>query len=165
MATTKYYKAESVCFSGHRAIPSHMQKELKRQIRKEIEEAYKRGIRNFYCGMALGFDTLAAIAALSLQCEYTDMRVIAVVPFRGQADRWPEKDQERYKNLLNIMDEVIALGVEYHSGCYLYRNVWMLEHSSEVIAYFDGNSRSGTSYTCKHARLLGLPVTNLYDQT
>ena len=38
------------------------------------------------CGMAMGFDLLAAEAALSLQCELKDLQVIAVVPFRGQSD-------------------------------------------------------------------------------
>lgn len=163
--TTKYDKAVSVCFSGHRAIPSHMQKAVRRQVRKEIERAYKRGIRNFYCGMALGFDTQAAIAALSLQSEYQDLMVIAVVPFRGQADRWGEKERERYQNILGIMNEVIVLSEEYHPGCLLRRNDWMLEHSSGVIAYFDGQQRGGTYYTCRRARLLGLPITNLYDNT
>jgi len=46
--------------------------------------------------MAMGFDLLAAEAALSLQCELKDLQVIAVVPFRGQSDRWGKEEQAKY---------------------------------------------------------------------
>lgn len=163
MATTKFDKPVSVCFSGHRHIPTQQPIAFRTRIRKEIVKAYERGFRNYYCGMALGFDTQAAIAALSLQSEYPDINVIAVVPYRGQADRWTEKEQERYHNLLGIMDEVIVLSEEYFSGCLLHRNDWMLEHSSEVIAYYNGKQRGGTFYTCHHAETRGMRVTNLYE--
>src|SRR5574344_1620223 len=84
---TKYDKAVSVCFSGHRSVPFAKRRELKQCLKSEIAKAYADGYRYFYCGMAMGFDLLAAEAALSLQCELKDLQVIAVVPFRGQSDR------------------------------------------------------------------------------
>ena len=162
MEKTKDIKAQSVCFSGHRLIPQGKRKDLKQVLRTEIAKAYARGVRNFYCGMALGFDTLAATAALSLQCELPDLRVTAVVPFRGQADRWTEKDRELYEDILANVDEVVVLSGYYHDGCLLRRNDYMLERSGGVIAYFDGQSKGGTYYTCKKARSQGLDITNLY---
>ncbi len=68
---TKYDKAVSVCFSGHRSVPFAKRRELKQCLKSEIAKAYADGYRYFYCGMAMGFDLLAAEAALSLQCELT----------------------------------------------------------------------------------------------
>ena len=90
---TKYDKAVSVCFSGHRSVPFAKRRELKQCLKSEIAKAYADGYRYFYCGMAMGFDLLAAEAALSLQCELKDLQVIAVVPFRGQSDRWSKEEQ------------------------------------------------------------------------
>ena len=93
---TKYNKAVSVCFSGHRSVPFAKRRELKQCLKSEIAKAYADGYRYFYCGMAMGFDLLAAEAALSLQSELKDLQVIAVVPFRGQSDRWSKEEQAKY---------------------------------------------------------------------
>ena len=60
---TKYDKAVSVCFSGHRSVPFAKRRELKQCLKSEIAKAYADGYRYFYCGMAMGFDLLAAEAA------------------------------------------------------------------------------------------------------
>ena len=73
--------------------------------------------RYFYCGMAMGFDLLAAEAALSLQCELKDLQVIAVVPFRGQSDRWGKEEQAKYDAILRIVDDVVVLSEQYYNGC------------------------------------------------
>lgn len=164
MEKTREIKAQSVCFSGHRLIPQGKRKGLKRELRAEIARAYSRGVRNFYCGMALGFDTLAVAAALSLQCELPGMKIIAVVPFKGQADRWMEEDRELYEDIIANVDEVVVLSGHYSEGCLLRRNDYMLEHSDGVIAYFDGHPKGGTYYTCKKAKAYGLEVVNLYDR-
>lgn len=163
MEKTRDIKAQSVCFSGHRLVPKDEREKLKRELRAEITKAYSRGVRNFYCGMALGFDTLAATAALSLQCELPDMRITAVVPFQGQSDRWTENDRELYEDILTNVDEVVVLSRNYYDGCLLRRNDYMLKLSGGVIAYFDGQPKGGTYYTCKKAKSYGLDVINLYD--
>ena len=163
MEKTRNIKAQSVCFSGHRLVPKDEREKLKRELRAEITKAYSRGVRNFYCGMALGFDTLAATAALSLQCELPDMRITAVVPFQGQSDRWTENDRELYEDILANVDEVVVLSRNYYDGCLLRRNDYMLKLSGGVIAYFDGQPKGGTYYTCKKAKSCGLDVINLYD--
>ena len=106
---TKYDKAVSVCFSGHRSVPFAKRRELKQCLKSEIAKAYADGYRYFYCGMAMGFDLLAAEAALSLQCELKDLQVIAVVPFRGQSDRWSKEEQAKYDAILRIVDDVVVL--------------------------------------------------------
>ena len=122
---TKYNKAVSVCFSGHRSVPFAKRRELKQCLKSEIAKAYADGYRCFYCGMAMGFDLLAAEAALSLQCELKDLQVIAVVPFRGQSDRWSKEEQAKYDAILRIVDDVVVLSERYFNGCLLRRNDYM----------------------------------------
>ena len=88
MTQTKYDKAVSVCFSGHRNIPFLYRKQLKLQLKVAITKAYSGGYRHFYCGCAMGFDMLAAEVALALQSELSSLQVIAVVPYRGQSGHY-----------------------------------------------------------------------------
>jgi len=144
---TKYNKAVSVCFSGHRSVPFAKRRELKQCLKSEIAKAYADGYRCFYCGMAMGFDLL----------------VIAVVPFRCQSDRWSKEEQAKYDAILRIVDDVVVLSERYFNGCLLRRNDYMVNRSSRLIAYFDGNPKGGTFYTVREAKRQGLDIVNLYQ--
>lgn len=159
----KYDKAVSVCFSGHRNVPFSTQKDLKQRLKSEIAKAYADGYRCFYCGMAMGFDLLAAEAALSLQNELKDLQVIAVVPFQGQADRWSIEAQAKYERVLSAVNDVIVLSGRYYNGCLLRRNDYMVSRSSRLITYYDGSNKGGTFYTVREAERHGLETVNLYD--
>ena len=125
MTQTKYDKAVSVCFSGHRNIPFLYRKKLKLQLKAAITKAYAGGYRHFYCGCAMGFDMLAAEVALALQSELSGLQVIAVVPYRRQAERWNDAMKARYDTILRNSDDVIILSEHYYHGCLLRRTtIW-----------------------------------------
>lgn len=111
----------------------------------------------------MGFDLLAAEAALSLQCELKDLQVIAVVPFRGQSDRWGKEEQAKYDAILRIVDDVVVLSERYYNDCLLRRNDYMVNRSSRLIAYFNGNPKGGTFYTVREAKQQGLDIVNLHN--
>lgn len=159
----QYNKDVSVCFSGHRNILLAKRKDLKQRLKSEITNAYADGYMCFYCGMAMGFDLLAAEAALSLQSELKDLHLVAVVPFRRQTDRWSEEVRAKYNAILRIVDDVVVLSERYYNGCLLKRNDYMVNHSSRLIAYHDGANKGGTFYTVKKAGQNGLEVVNLYN--
>lgn len=156
-------KAQSVAFTGHRNIPVFQMDRVRERLRIAISHAYKQDKRNFYCGMAIGFDMLAAETIFSLKMELPDIRLIAVVPFSGQSFRWNNIERKRYHQLLSQADEVVVLSVDYSPGCLLRRNDYLLEYSSLVIAYFDGQPKGGTYYTCKKALRNGMKVVNLFE--
>ena len=142
MTQTKYDKAVSVCFSGHRNIPFLYRKQLKLQLKAAITKAYAGGYRHFYCGCAMGFDMLAAEVALALQSELSGLQVIAVVPYRGQSERWNDAMKARYDTILCNSDDVIILSEHYYHGCLLRRNDYMVFHSSSLIAEWTKSSKS-----------------------
>lgn len=165
MTQTKYDKSVSVCFSGHRSIPFLCRKQLKQQLKAAITKAYAGGYRHFYCGMAMGFDMLSAEVALSLQSELSDLQVIAVIPYRGQTERWNDAMKAKYDAILRNSDDVIVLSEHYYHGCLLRRNDYMVLHSSCLIAWYDGKPKGGTFYTCSKATANGLKVINLYGSS
>ena len=63
----------AVALTGHRSIPYDKVPSLRKALRTVILAHYNRGIRIFYCGMAMGFDLLAAETALSMKEVYSDI--------------------------------------------------------------------------------------------
>lgn len=133
---------------------------MRQQVRGKIRLLFSLGFRKFVSGMALGFDMLAAEEVIKLKEELKGVKLVAVVPYRGQSGRWAPYQRERYQRILNEVDEEIVLSEGYYNGCLLKRNDYMLAHASGIIAYYDGKPKGGTFYTCRKARLKGLDIIN-----
>ena len=162
MDKTKYIKANSVAFSGHRTIAEDRKDEIRKKLSGKIRLLYAMGITNFYCGMALGFDMLAAEEVISLKVELPNLKLIAVIPYDGQNERWSAREQDRYWDILDKADDAILLSKHYFNGCLLRRNDYMLSHSCGLIAFFDGKPKGGTFYTCRKAKSMWMDIINLY---
>lgn len=162
MGKTNYSKTNSVAFSGHRSIPEHREGELRKKLRGKIRLLYAMGIRIYYCGMAIGFDMLAAEVVLSLKSELPQLKLIAVIPFKGQSARWSYNEQARYNAILALCDDSILLSQAYYNGCLLRRNDYMLAQSCGLVVFFDGKPKGGTFYTCRKAKSFGMDIINLF---
>lgn len=134
-------------------------------MKNAVQRLYVQGYRTFLCGMALGFDMLAAEEVLTLKSALPDIRLVAVVPYRGQSERWSPCEQQRYERLLAMADDVKVLSERYYDGCMLRRNDYMISHADRIIAYFDGKPKGGTFYTVRNAIRHGLTVTNLFNNS
>ena len=157
-----YNKIKSVAFTGHRSVPYAQTGIVKYRLQNAVRRFYNNGFRIFYCGMAVGFDLLAAEVVLSLKEELKDIKLVAAVPFKNQYCKFLREDKRRYFDVLQKVDEVITLSEEYYKGCLLRRNDFMLENSSGLIAFYNGEQKGGTYYTCKRAEERRMPVLNLY---
>ena len=92
----------------------------------------------------------------------SDIRLTAVIPFRGQSCKFNPADKERYRSILGKADDMVCLSETYFDGCFLRRNDYMLERASHIIAYYNGEPKGGTFYTCRRAKRMNLEITNLY---
>lgn len=134
---------------------------LRGRLDATLHELYARGARIFYSGMAEGFDLIAARAVLDLQRQYSDVRLIAAVPFRGQGRSFSAVVQRDYEQILQAANRVDVLQEEYSRESFLRRDDYMVERAATVVAWFDGRA-GGTAYTVSRARSLGCEVINLY---
>lgn len=153
---------KAVVFTGHRFISVAAQTEVRIKLKDRIMDAYSRGVRVFVTGMAMGFDLIAASVVVGLQREHEDLQLIAVVPFRGQSERFNPYFKSLYEQILAKASRTIVLSERYYERCLLKRNDYMLDFASEIIAYYDGKPKGGTFYTIRNAMLHGIPVTNIY---
>ncbi|MBR0196128.1 MAG: DUF1273 family protein [Paludibacteraceae bacterium] len=144
-----YLAEKSCCFTGHRHITEEERPILCSWLRHAIRELITTdGITTFYAGGALGFDTLAATMVVEAREVFPTIRLVIVLPYAKQEDRWSDAD------------EVICLSEQYYTGCMFARNRYLVDHSSICVSYQTRQS-GGTAYTVKYATARGLRIINL----
>ena len=153
----------SVCFTGHRTINPNKLQAVKEKLYYTIMKLYNEGHRTFLCGMAIGFDLLAAETLIELKETYKDIIIVACIPFVGQENRFSPTDQERYNKVINEVNSKVIIAQAFSKQSYLLRNIYMLAHSSIVVAYFDTNiKKGGTFFTYNKAIKMGKEVRNIF---
>lgn len=164
MEWSNMVKNKTACFSGHR--PTRLPKgqalrRLEERLYEEIEEAIFDEFDTFLFGACYGFDLLAARQVL-LHKRFKNIRLVAIVPFEGQAEKWDEALRGEYHSILAQCDEVITLHKNYRREYYLARNRYMVDRSALLICYYDGG-RGSTGQTVFYAKEKGLEIINLYE--
>lgn len=139
------------CFTGHR--PEKLERteaEIKAELQKEIHQAIADGFTVFISGMARGVDIWAAEIVLSIRAAGQPVRLICASPYEGFERCWSDQWKNRYTAILNAADLVRFICPGYSRSCFQIRNEWMVDHSSKVIAVFNGQP-SGTKNTIDYA--------------
>ena len=167
-------KQKTCCFTGHRPNKLSFGDDedsphclrLKVGLIGEVDKMRKEGVTTFLTGMAQGIDLIAAELVLDVKRAYPDdqIRLVAVVPYEGQANEWTEKYRERYFTVLSKADEVVTLHNRYTDTCMQERNRYMVDASSHLIAVYNG-ARGGAKYTVDYAIKKGLDVVIINSDT
>ena len=108
-------------------------------------------------GMALGWDTALALAALDL-----GIPLVAAVPFAGQERKWPAPSQEIYRAIIARAEVVIVCEGGYAPWKLQKRNEWMVDRADRMLALWDGNIGGGTANCIVYAERKGVPFTNMW---
>ena len=133
---------------------------VKDKIAASLERIYLSGIRHYVCGMARGSDTYFCEAVLELRRKYPDVTLEAAIPCEEQAARWTEEDRCRYFRLVAQCDYETYVSRKYTRDCMTRRNRYMVDHSSVLLAVYDGKF-SGTMHTVEYAARRGLEIIEL----
>ena len=153
-------KKYNCCFSGHRKLPKDKEKEIEKDLKKEILRLIQRGFHCFYAGGALGFDTLAAEKIQEIKTEYPDIQLKLVLPCLNQAEHWKKEEKEEYEKMKSLADEIIYISEVYYRGCMQKRNRYMVDHSVICLCYLTETS-GGTKYTIDYCKKQGKEIINL----
>ncbi len=159
------------CFTGYRPekFPFALNEQdinfqrFENLLFEQVLKLCEEGCRTFYCGMAMGFDLIAAETVLAVKNAFSEpLRLICVLPFKGQGDSFPLHWKQRFNKVLEGADEVEILSSKYFRGCYQARNSFMVDNSDYVITWFDGQ-KGGTENTIRYAVKKGRQVFNINE--
>ena len=162
-------KNHSACFSGHMSEELLFSLENKNSteyiklcisIEAAIKNAMNRGYRRYLCGMIKGFDLLCAQAVLKIRQENNNIKLICILPSKNDSssDGWGEL----YREVRSAADGGFFSSLEENArDCYRVRNLLMIENSSHIICYWNGQS-GRTSELIRMAEKQGHSIDNLY---
>lgn len=149
------------CFTGHRPIKFEFGYDeqyetctrLKIVLAREIKAMIDAGITTFYTGMALGADMWCAEIVLSFKRDLPELGIelIAVIPYEEQAAKWSAEYRKRYFNILDDVQEAILISQFYTPDCKVRRNRYMVDHSTHLIAVYNG-SKGDTHNTLEYTK-------------
>jgi len=154
----------AVCFTGHRHIPNEIYPSLFDALLGVIEEQIENGASVFFAGGALGFDTMAALAVLSLRKRFPEIRLELILPCPSQARGWSKDDTVLYEQIKSQADGVHYVSTGYYKGVLQQRNRALVEAADVCVAYLCNSTGGGTAYTASLALKNGLELINLYDR-
>ncbi|MCC3459809.1 MAG: DUF1273 family protein [Oscillatoriales cyanobacterium] len=129
-------------FTGHRGVGRSVVK----PINKLIDMAIAQGVTEFFSGMAIGTDLLAAEILTDRNLPWK-----AITPCPYQCIKWSKPYQNAYWQLLRSADAEIRISENYTPTCMMERNAYMVKHSDLCLAVWDGRSNGGTYQTLKMA--------------
>lgn len=157
MSSAQFYTCS---FTGHRVIkPEHL-KTVEDRLRRAVEYAYSHGCRIFYCGGALGFDTIAAREVIRFCVLHSDAALRLILPCPAQDEMWNTHQRDAYSYILKNAESVEYAADEYDASCMRKRNARLAELGDIVVAYLYKNA-SGAAQTVRIAKRLGKPVYNI----
>ena len=149
------------CFTGHRPEKlQYSEREIKLLLEKAIDDAIAAGYVTFITGMAPGTDIWAAEIVLEKKKYNSALHLICAVPHPGFEKRKSKYEEERYMNIISNADCVRIICKYYFKACYQQRNEFMVNHSSLVIAVWNGMV-SGTKNCIDYAKRKGVKVINV----
>ncbi|MBP0015337.1 MAG: DUF1273 family protein [Roseofilum sp. SID3] len=147
----KFSKEECAFFTGHRDV---WIVRSEKGIKWLINCARAKGIKHFYCGMALGVDQQVARILIDWNLSWT-----AVIPCGDQDKLWTNKQKKAYQQLLKLAPFKKVLYPKYEPGVMQARNRWMIERSCACLAVWRQWKESGGTYhTVQAAKKEGLAI-------
>ncbi len=139
---------------------------LTKFLEKELEQIKPTIVIS---GLALGFDTALAKAALS-----QNILLISAIPFEGQENKWGQEAKDTYEEILERSQQVVYVDkaerynpkrVEGYAAWKLHkRNEYMVDFSHAVLALFDGSNDGGTASCLRYAKNKNKEIINLWDK-
>lgn len=152
----------TICVTGHR--PDKLWGyDIGRIEYKILRRVFKQKLMKDHCniaisGMALGTDTIYALAALELKAEGFPIKLACFIPCEGHSSKWNERDREIYDRILKLADYICLVNKgPYEAWKMQARNQAMVNHSNKVIALYDG-SAGGTQNCVKYAESKGKDI-------
>lgn len=98
-------------------------------------------------GMALGTDQWAVSVALELEIPF-----VAAVPCDGQDRMWPDDSKAKYKEYLDLAEEVVIVSPgPYAPEKMHFRDKWIVDNSDCLLGVWSGIRKGGTFATIRYA--------------
>ena len=152
----------AAAFTGHRDIEKSEYDALAKRLFLTVDALYREGVYTYYCGGAVGFDTVAAVTVLNMKAHYPHLRLVMAIPCPEQSARWRDADRALYESILRRADEVVTVSPSYTNTCMMKRNRYMVDRAEVLISYVKRET-GGSAATKRYAIKKGLRILDVTE--
>ncbi len=152
-------KELTCCATGHRDVPVKDVEFVKKELKREIEQAIEDGYTRFISGFANGVDLYFAEIVAAQRRKHPYLRLEAAIPYRKRL--FDLLDDEEAKPLLLSCTDIGIHAEKYTRTVFAERNRYMVTASDRIIAVYDGRQNGGTLFTLRLARSLEKDVRRI----
>ena len=146
------------CFAGHRPEGILLSETTAKEwLRFQIQQAIGSDYTTFITGMGMGVDIWAAEIVIALRAANPSLHLIAVEPYPGFSAKWTEEWRSKNEQVLKGADLVKRMSQSYNPGAINARINWMVDHSSRLIAIYNG-TKGYTGAFVEYAMTQGLKI-------
>lgn len=131
---------------------------LKAVLTEQITALAVRGFTQFLSGMAEGTDVWCAQAVLALREKNPAVKLHCILPCTTQSEKWTASSRALYRSILEQADSIVYVSRDYHKGCMLERNRFLVDHAAVLLAVYNGERRGGTAATVRYAQRTGKEI-------
>lgn len=154
-----------ICVTGHR--PNKMYGyDINNKQWTELKEKFKNLLKENNCdeaitGMALGVDTVFALAVLELKEEGYDVKLHCAIPCVNYTWKWIKESVDLYDKIIAKADIYKLVSDEFYKPWLMQRrNEYMVYLADKVIAVWNGST--GGTYNCvKYAEKCGKEIIRI----
>lgn len=144
-------KLTACCITEQRGIDSSKIEFLENEFMPEIEELIEEeGCEVFWISMTSIIDEIFAGCVLLAKETFPQIELKVAIPYKALEDRLSEKCID----LLSKCAHIEYISEEYHRDSFLQTNRFMIQMSNWVIAAYDAESDSGTSFAMDYSLLM-----------
>ena len=154
-----------ICVTGHRPNKMYGYDIYNKQW-TELKDKFKKLLLKNKCneaitGMALGVDTVFALAVLELKEEGYDIKLHCAIPCTNYTWKWIKESVELYDKIIAKADIYKLVSDEFYKFYLMQkRNEYMVDLADKVIAVWDG-SKSGTGNCVRYAEKCGKEIIRI----
>lgn len=144
------------CFAGHRPEKLKDVDSLGYELAVEAWRAMNAGFTTFITGGAKGVDIVAAESVLTVRERMNGLvKLVVALPYPTFGRRWGLEWGFRFDGVMEKADGIISVSPKCSRQAYQKRNEWMVDHSSLVLAVYNGTP-GGTQNTLDYAKKRGI---------
>ena len=154
-----------ICVTGHRPNKIYGYDIYNKQW-TELKEKFKKLLVENNCdeaitGMALGVDTVFALAVLELKEEGYDIKLHCAIPCVNYTWKWIKESVDLYDKIIAKADIYKLVSDEFYKPWLMQRrNEYMVYLADKVIAVWNGST--GGTYNCvKYAEKCGKEIIRI----
>ena len=128
------------CISGHQPEMLHTsEKEVKQWLEVQIDQAIADGYDTFIIGCTKGVELWAGEIIVQKRLDNQALHLFVAIPNDySYTKNWDIDWRRKYSEVRRCADVGKGIG-DYHEGDSVRaRNIWMVENSSRLIAYYTG---------------------------